>query len=613
MPIWIAFLTSLFITPLITLANRLFGVLLAIFLFIFRGLVTRHKKIVLGAAPKPPSQFLRFFYKVRDGLNFSLGFFEYYARAPRNYGVGTFLVFYLIYKFVLALGFADPFGGALDWIHLGALALVFMTIHHEVIASLKMAEFLRTAPTMDPATFFHSYYRLVGPFSHTLPSRNDCPQVSSRHFSCRQNVRPRQKKLVWIRILWDTAHLAHISLRALKFIGPAYARQIFDVMAAMWGKRLIQDLHADLHVVGGENVEGLAGKNIIVMNHKSQLDFGLCFFALSHLRLAGGRKLRPRFIVAKDHFVDNPLVYDWIGIGKLIESVHMVFIDRTKTTQGFQSLSQAAQFLLEQEIDIAIYPQGTRAEGNTDRTCKRRDAGYYTTISPRDMDGDLSHLKKGAAYLAVDVLLELLQQKSDQPLNLIFVGISGTAVALAKQSSQVQLETDFHFNIGRPLTLTAEMVRGLAKPQQASALNPAEEGYLKLVNHIHAQIDSHLAACIDIQQNLQHRFLVDLQGHFRFSNERIEQVGRYINTLSQKSSIVYQILDRIYACKPAIWNPHLSELAQLLMEECPVARLQTLRLQVSVKMLEGLKKKVHGQRVKKRELQLPLDQRPIFK
>lgn len=544
-------------------------------------------------------------------LNSAVGMMEYYVRAPRNYTLGFFYFVLSAWFLVSALTAGRPLNLTADGFPFLFVLLTFYSIQKESRTALNMSEFLRANPRMNPASFFKTYYQRLGPFDLPFPDPMKTARLKPEAVSFKTNKRAKQTRRVFIPVVWDTAHLAHACLKALKYVGKEYAREVFDLMANMWGKRTLQLFNASLEVTGAEKLQNLNGKILLVLNHKSQLDFALTFFALSGVRLGRGREVRTRFITAKDHFVDNFFVYEILGVGKLIEAVDMVFIDRKRSGKGFQDLQQAAGFLAQKEIDIAIFPQGTRAEGNIDRSGKRRDAGYYTTVSPRDISSDLAHLRKGTAYLAVDSLIEL-SRTTREDLHLVFVGISGSATALAKQSLEIQTETDIRYIIGDPMTLSPTLVTGCRKPegsltqgsstQGPGARTAGEKKYLELVNWIHHEIDRRLSDCLEIHENLKRRFLLDLQGQLRYSRESLQMVETAFDGAAGQYPFIYQILDRIYACPLPEWNRSLSELAQLIADGSSEERLRQLRDQVTLKLLESLKARVHGKKVKKREL-----------
>lgn len=542
-------LCFLYVTPLLRVAVK-------IILVLGWSLQYPVKKILGKPLPFPRFEIARNFL---GRVNLLLGNYEYYIRGLRDAFVGLSLLVYLVF-------------GSHRFFPLLFLALIFYIYHHQMLVSLKVTELLRAHPGISPSTFFKRLKHWLGPFPLDLPDGNLEPALTPTHLSFKKHVRSRQSILPLLCAIWDTGYLAHMTIRAWKHVGIQYARDVVDAIGAMWGKRILELMSGSLEVTGEENLANLKGKIILVINHKSQLDFALLFFALSQIRLGSGRILHPRFILAKDHFMDNPFVYDILGVGRAVEAVDMIFIDRKKTERGFEGLKKAAQTLVDKDIDIVIFPQGTRAEGNLDRSEKRRDAGYYTTIRPSDIDSDLGHLRKGLAHLTVDTLTAL---PPGVELNLVFVAVSGTGVALPKKSLTLQTECDIRFDIAAPLTLTREMADGVSN----------------LVSHIHEQIDRHLVNILGIHENLQYRFMLDLKGYFRFTRERIQMVSDHFEKISAESPVVFQILDRLYACPPKDWNPYLSELAQLLMDQSSISRLKDLRAQVSIRMLESWGKK----------------------
>lgn len=545
----------------------------------------------LTSRPSPKMQ--RFYNRANNRL----GGVEYTTRFLRNYVCGSFFAVYIFLKLFVAATHGSVLITIPDlWAPILFLWLTLYTNRHKIFVSLKMAEIGRVCPAMHPGYFFKVCRKFHGPFPYEFDYK-DVPVIHPEGVSFKKDTRATQSALTYLPIFFDTAFLAHTCIRTFWFVGREFAKEVFDVMTSMWGKRLLETCRAGFKATGLEKLEGLPGKNILVFNHKSQLDFALGFFALSEVRLASGRPIRPRFVVAKDHFLDNPMVYQLLGLGKLIESMGMIFVERKKGKRAIQMMRQVAKDFLHKDIDIAIFPQGTRAEGNVDRSGKRRDAGYYTTVAPHEMDSDLGHLRKGTAYLAVDVLLEMARQGMDEPLNLIFIGIHGAASSIAKQSSRIQTEVDIHYTVGEVMTLTADFVAGMGTDVE-------DARYLEAVADIQGKIDRNLADALHIHESLRYRFLLDLKGYFRFSEDRLAEVRRGLGRIEASSPIVYQILDRVYACPPQEWNKYLSELSQILLDGSPLPRFGLLRSDVTTRMLELLKKKVHGKRVRRVSLKL---------
>lgn len=587
-------LTLLFITPLIRLILTSLNMMRFLTSFMYRGLTQFIKHAPRPTSPTVPA-------KLWLSINRGLGLIEYGMGSMRNITLG--LAITVLWGTTLYQAFGQQRTTVPVSFHLLALVvlgLILSTRHHYTTSSLRIAEYLRSYPQMHPGAFFQQFVQLLGGLPYQLPEASALPDIDPKKLSFKYHERAKQRLMIFFRIVWDTTHLAHIALKCHQCIGPEYAREIFDHMAAMWGKRMLQIFQASFQLTGLEKVTDLEGKNILVFNHKSQLDYTLSFFALSTVKLKHRFGFRPRFITAKDHFVDNPIAYEIIGVGKLIEAVDMVFIDRRTAKQGVLDLKQAAEFLVKKDIDIAIFPQGTRSEGNIDRSLKRRDSGYYSTCSPKHLGDDHAHLKKGCAFLAIDTLMELQKRSVGTKLNLVFIGIQGTGIAFPKGSLRIQTETDLAFHIGSVLTLSPTQVAGLQKPTSKDAPTDPEKNFLIMVNSLHEEIDRRLASAIDLHEQLRHRFLVDLKGHFRYPADRIQLAEKHLDTISARHNIIYQILDRIYALKhPNLWNPYLSELAQILMEGSNLERFKILRSQVTEHLMASQHvKKRHGKKLK---------------
>lgn len=600
MKIWFVFLVILYLPPLARIACQSLRVAILVPRILLQ-ILSRNRvgRRVEATLPRATAEWICL---TRDGINRVIGICEYSIRPLRNYSQSPLLVLCFIVS--LSRGLLSGNWATVSFPFFVSLFFLLVTsysVQQEHKTSLQAAEFLRTNPSLHPQYFFDAIFKLLGPFSYSLPPSSSLPSVSPEAVSFKQHKRSRQSYWVLLPIVWDTARLAHICLKCLKYIGPEYTREIFDLMGAMWGKRVLQWIRGELTVTGAEKLQNLEGKILLVLNHKSQLDFILTFFALSHVRLPSGRGLRPRFITAKDHFVDNVFVYEMLGVGKLIEAVDMVFIERKKSQKGIADLSKAAETFADKEIEIAIFPQGTRALGDSDRSGKRRDAGYYTTVPPKDAASDLGHLRKGTAYLTIDTLLELKKRRrgetGDSKLNLVFIAVQGTATALARHSLKLQTETEIAYKIGETLVVDPSITEGAVKPSSGEAASDEEKRYRELVNSLHGEIDLRLTQTLKIHENLHHRFLVDLQGHFRFSPDRMKAIEVSIAHLAEGSSVFYQILDRLYTLPPDRWNPHLSELAQLLLDGSSVDRFKVLRQDITLAMLQSTKTKLHGKRV----------------
>lgn len=464
----------------------------------------------------------------------------------------------------------------------GFVGLNFWTQSRKLATNLRLTEFLRMHPDIHPEDFF-TLFKLDLAFGLTRLFQYRARSISPEEADFREKGRPTQTAFILLGSLLDTGYLTYMALTAHKRLGPHYAREVSDHIAALWGKRMLQRSKNQLVVQGLEKLKSCSGHFLLVFNHKSALDFVLTFFALSGV-CVGNRTLKPRFIVAKDHFYDNPIIYRMLGIGMVCQAMDMVFIERQNRSKSFENLKQAAKCMIEKDIDIAIYPQGTRAMGNFDRAGKRRDAGYYTTVSRSDPAKPLSHLKKGTAYLVFDALQVLREKGSSADLNLVFVGIKGTANTLPRGSLKVQTENQILYNVGDVVSLSPALVDDILPPsgEDESGFENRQQEFVSEMNRL---IDERLKEAMGLHSSLKKRFLTDLKGAFRYEPDKIEAISKALDQVTTRFPGVYQIIDRVYSLPPNEWNGYLSQLCQLLQGRVEPERFLPMLEDVSLKLV----------------------------
>jgi 1-acyl-sn-glycerol-3-phosphate acyltransferase len=478
-----------------------------------------------------------------ERLNLFAGKAEYAFGHLRDYTVGVYMMAAFGIDLTLML-FGSPETRAhrfLSMFYHGTFALLSIwTYKRHVSAGLQMTEFMRVNPLVHPGEFFDHYYRRLGPSNVPVPTRA-ARTVSPTNISYHTGRPSRQSYWLLLKGFYDTAIFARSAYKALETIGREYGREVFDVMASLWGSRMLQVFQARMIVEGSERFHGLSGKIILVFNHKSHLDFVFNFFGLSSTHLASGRRIRPRYMAAKDHFVDNKVVYSGLGIGKLIEANDMVFVDRRG--KGKDAVLDACRKLVDKDIEIAMYPQGTRAVGNYGPEGERRDAGFYTTGTAKSLKENLGHLKKGCAFLAIDTLMAGRESHCNYPVHLVFIGIDGTANLVPKGSFKVQTEQTVKFTVGNVLTLAPEEADGLEKPAGALAENPAQQKYLDLVDRIQREINDGLTKALSLHERLKNRFLREVREDSLIPKDQILIAGHKL----QQTPDAFVVLDRIYA------------------------------------------------------------------
>ncbi len=505
-----------------------------------------------------------------DLLNLTAGKIEYAFGHLRDYTIGLYMMAAFVFD-ITVMVFGEPIDRGERFPSLfyhGFFALLSLwTYRRHVATGLMMTEFMRVNPLVHPQEFFDHYYRRLGPAAVPVPVKAT-RTVDPTDISYLTGKKPKKSYWLLLHGFYDTAIFARSAYKALETIGREYGREVFDVMASLWGSRMLQLFRAKLTVEGVEKFNNLSGKIVLVFNHKSHLDFVFNFFALSSTHLAEGRRIRPRYMAAKDHFVDNKLIYNGIGIGKLIENVDMVFVDRKG--KGKEAILDACRRLAEKEIEIAMYPQGTRALWNQGPNGERWDAGFYTTGTANSLKKDLGHLKKGCAFLAIDTAMALRANGGKSPVHLVFIGIDGTANLVPKGSFKVQTEGTVKFTVGDIFTVPSEDVEGLEKPGEERPTNEAQRKYAVLVNRLQDEINRGLVGALNLHEKLRIRFLDETKNRGEVTagggssllmvNHRLQEANRQGNRLP------YVILDRIYALPPDEQPVFLTEVARRMAE-----------------------------------------------
>ncbi len=543
-----------------------------------RGVLFLKPQIVTAHTHRHASIFRRFF----GAVFLTVARYEYVIHPLRHYLVT--LPFRLLVATTLSLYIFGDFNLSLPTALFGALLVILdiTTVFHKDTTDLKAAQLLIVFREIHPTDFFNRYKLEFAFGGIDMLDLSGLTAVNPMLVDFTVDNRATLKLLPLFKGIVDTAYITHFCLKVHEVLGSDAVCNMVDSAGSLWGKRVLQLARGKMVVKGVENLHNKHGKFLLIFNHKSMFDFILTFLAVSEIQVAG-RLLRPRFILAKDHFRDNKIVYSVMGLGKLCEAMGMVFISRRERGKSFEELKRAAKFIVEKEVDIAIYPQGTRAEASDDRSGKRRDAGFYTTIGKKPSAETLAHLKKGTGYLVYDTLCELNTSGLNEPLNLVFVGIKGAGATLPKGSLKVQTENTIEFIIDAPLTLSGDVVLSIQNETDAAV---QAEKMREFATDINTVISERLAAILGIHQTLATRYLTELKGQFRYDNDKIALVQESLRKLSKDSSVVFQILDRIYALPVAEWNGFLSALSQLLLDRPSPERLGALLTEVSESLLK---------------------------
>lgn len=432
--------------------------------------------------------------------------------------------------------------------------LAIITIRYRDGIRLKLAEIARCHSNTHPEDFFRLFYISLSPWPPTFPV-SGLREIDFRDTDYRSGKPPVLSRWPIFESALATSTLARMAIMAFKRVGPEYGRDAFDGLARLWGSRVAQIFQCHLKIHGARQIPPLEGKTLLLFNHKSYLDFALNFFALGSIHKFDGRHLRPRFIAAKDHFIDNPIIYSWIGLGKVIENAGMIFVNRKKG-KGWAAMQEAAEKLVNSEVEIAVYPQGTRAYFMRSPSGERLDAGYYTTFTKKTWDQPLGHLKPGTAHLILDTLLAL-RERGEKKLNVLVTGIMGSAIAGPKGSFRAQSEAEVHFRILPVWELSTDLVAGAEAPQGTEAETEGEALYLRRMQELQLEIDRKLLQATDWHAYLLNRLPLELEKLGIAGPEVSQALDRLRQAEPSDDSRPFILLDRIFSLPPELWERFL--------------------------------------------------------
>ena len=460
--------------------------------------------------------------------------------------------------------------------------LTLLSMKQRQAALLKSAECARKQAQIHPQDFFNFYYQSLSPWSSKL-KEFELRQLPFHEADFRSNEKIRWTYSPLLKTIVSTSTLARMAMTAFRKMPAAEGLDAFDGLARVWGSRIAQIFQSKLSVHGTEVIPPLEGKTLLLFNHQSYLDFALNFFALASLKKSDGRSLRPRFIAAKDHFIDNPLLYSWIGVGKTIENAGMIFINRQKKGQGWAAMKEAAEKLSELDVEIAVYPQGTRAKPMLTAMGERNDAGYYTTFNPKNWASPLGHLKPGTAHLILDTLIRL-KQKGEKQLNILAIGISGAATAAPRNNMKVQTQSEIGFHLAPPWILPTSLADGITSPSGQEPKTIEERLYMQRITELQTEINRNLLKALDWHTKLKAKARLELT-RMSFTPDELQRLSQYLEKADRaQEAFPFILLDRIFSLEPRLWERFLRLFFSLLGEEIPKSAGLALLQEVSERL-----------------------------
>jgi len=325
----------------------------------------------------------------------------------------------------------------------GALLLVLVAASRWArrFANRRAINQLLRNPDAPPDDFFRTYWRACSfwPPAGEVATRPIDPM--SVDFTGRR--KPLSGRLTLIHAAFDTAGVTSFLLQGHRELPGAEFMRLFDNTARLWTTRSAWHMRVRLEVHGLEYLDKVTEQAVVVFNHESLMDFCLTFYAVGGVKTGRGRRMRLRFLAAKNHFHDNVFIHSILGVGKAIASAGMIFVDRKTREAAAGVVTDSVEELRRQDVDLAVFPQGTRANGHFGADGKAFGAGYYTTS--RKVAG-FRHFRRGAA----DIAAELARHKA---VDVLCVGIIGTANLLPRRSLVVNAGMTVQYHILPPIRI----------------------------------------------------------------------------------------------------------------------------------------------------------------
>ena len=318
--------------------------------------------------------------------------------------------------------------------------LILLDIVHRLFARIRLSKQLAQYPDPHPDRFFELVYAHLGPLPPIGLLKLDELDPNGLDFSDR--AAPFSPKLAFGLAVFDTGLIASLAITASTRFESNSFRTIFDALTRLWSSRTASRLCLKLEVTGHEHLEQVQSQAMIAYNHESLMDFCLAFFATGGCTTKHGRRLAPRFIAAKDHFQDNFFIHTMLGVGRAMEAGGMIFVDRKTKGAAKNAIYDACKILDEQDVDVAIYPQGTRALSHRTKRGEFVGAGYYTTS--RGAVPGQGHFRRGAAIIVSEL-------SKTRPVDIIPVGLVGTATVVPAQSFEIGTNRIVRFHIMPPI------------------------------------------------------------------------------------------------------------------------------------------------------------------
>ncbi len=361
----------------------------------------------------------------------AIGRVEYYLSAVRDPVVGVLGI---------GVGMIGAWSGAGVGHGLMMVALVLVSRQARRYANDRAVRQLLREPDAHPADFWATWQRAISPWPPVGEIATRSVQPDLVDFTDRP--RPRWPLSALLHAQFDTANVAWLMLHGERTLSQAEFLRVFDSGTRMWSLRSAWHFRVRLEVEGLEAIEQVEHQAIVLFNHESLLDFALGFYVLGGVETRMGRRIRARFLAAKDHFYDNWILHTALGIGRAMVAAGMIFVDRSSKGAGASVVTDSVVTLQRFDVDLALFPQGTRARAHFDADGRPVAGGYYTTSRVAGR----RHFRRGGAAIAAGL-------SRRQPVDVLCVAILGTARVIPTRTRIVQTHQTIRYRVLPPVRL----------------------------------------------------------------------------------------------------------------------------------------------------------------
>ena len=440
----------------------------------------------------------------------------------------------------------------------------------------RLLELIRKFPTIHPQEFFDHFLCSSGAVRHALPDEPRC-MIDPSNIDFREETQGKSGTIGITKLIngvWSSMWILQLILLAQR-IHKIHAPEIYSSLHLLWATRSAQLSRSAVTIDDKERLPAVSGLQIFAFTHMSFLDFILAPLALASRPLEESKPVNcsPRFLLAEGHFRKNPILHRIIGIGRAAEAHGMIFVKRhpkrkhagavNKETleKAAEVTAQAARKLLCDQVELAIFPQGTRTVPYKNSRGERLDAGYYTVAPRWRIKADGAHLKKGLAHIAAKTAIMLKATDSPQKLHIVPVAISGTGIACPRGTLKILKNTHIRMRVGEPIVVTRSSIPMLEGPKRND--QSFDRSYTEFVEQLQKRIDQELKAAGRVHVGLEMRMFEDVRD--MLDPLKIEELAIAMKEWRGEDYLVHAILDAIYACPPDRWRPFLGELVHLIL------------------------------------------------